>query len=63
MAKQTENPKYQVKPEYVGKDAWVPAPAYERKDGGKFTLNESLSDIDLAYLAEVVGYEGVEIVK
>lgn len=56
-----EKPKYSIKPEYVGKDVWTPRPPYERKDGAKFSLNEKLSQKDLAYLFEVIAYEGIEV--
>jgi hypothetical protein len=56
-----DKPKYSIKPEYIGKEAWTSQPPYERKDGAKFTLNEKLSQKDLAFLFEVIGYEGIEI--
>ena len=57
------NSKYRIKPEYIGLDAWTTPPLYPRKDGGKFILDDKLSDKDLGYLFEVINYEGVEVVK
>lgn len=55
--------KYRIKQEYLGLDVWTASPAYQRKDGGKFTLDESLSQTDLGFLFEVVKYEGVEVAE
>ena len=51
--------KYKIVPAYKGKVCYTIPPEYDRPDGGKFVLDESLTDDDLAYLAEVIGYEGV----
>lgn len=50
----------------IGKDVWVPDPngldkddgGYHRKDGGKFTMNDDLSQKDRQYLVDC----GVELV-
>ena len=44
-------------------DVWTMPPAYQRKDGSKFTLDESLSQTDLGFLFEVVKYPGVEVAE
>ena len=51
--------KYKIVPEYVGMTAYAMPPEYSRKDGGKFVLDDKLSQKDLGYLFEVIGYEGV----
>lgn len=55
--------KYQIKPEFLGADVWTVAPAYDRKEGGKFTLDEKLSQTDLGYLFEVIQHEAVSVVE
>lgn len=55
--------KYQIKPGYEGCDVYTIPPFYSRPDGGKFTLDEKLSQKDLGYLFEVIGHEGVELKK
>lgn len=53
--------KYRIKPEYIGLTAWTIPPFYPREQGGRFELNDTLSQEDLGYLFEVVKYEGIEI--
>ncbi len=52
--------KYRIKPEYLGKDVYTAKPEYDRPGGAKFKLDKNLSETDLAFLFEVVGYEGIE---
>lgn len=52
--------KYRIKPEYLGKDVYTIKPEYDRPQGAKFRLDKNLSDTDMAFLFEVVGYEGIE---
>jgi len=64
MAKQAKTGNsYRIKPGYEGKDVWTPLPDYPRPDGAKFSLTSDLDQVDLAFLAEVVMYEGVEQVS
>lgn len=58
----SEIPKYKIVPEYLGKVAYTMPPAYDRQDSGMFILDETLSQKDLGYLFEVIGYEGVEVI-
>ena len=53
---------FRVKPEYLGLVAWTAAPKYERAEGGKFTLDDNLSQKDMGYLFEVIEYPGIEAV-
>ena len=55
--------KYKIKPEFLGMDVWTIPPVYERKEGGKFTLDEKLSQTDLGYLFEVIQHEAVSVVE
>ena len=58
MSDKKENQKYALKPEFKGKTCWTIPPKEKRKGGGKFVLDD-LSQKDLGYLFEVIGYEGV----
>ena len=58
-----KKPKYRIVVEYMGFDAWTIPPQYDRKDGGKFTLNEKLSQTDMGYLFEVIGFPGIEVAE
>lgn len=58
-----EKKTYRIKPEFIGCDVYAMPPYYQRKDGGKFTLDVKLTQKDLGYLFEVIGHQAVEIVK
>ena len=60
MAEKIKRTEYKVKSGFVGLVAWTSPPPFERSDGGKFVLGEKLTQKELAYLIEVVGYEGIE---
>ena len=48
--------KLNIKPEYKGKSVYTHEPkTYKRKEGGKFILNDELSQKDRRYLLEVMG--------
>ena len=51
--------KYNIKPEFKGKEVWTVKPAYDRPGGSKFKLSDDLSEEDKAFLFEVVGFEGI----
>lgn len=61
MAKKVTTPakKYVVLDKFKGKTTYAKAPAYERKDGGKFILDEC-NQKDLHYLARR-GFDGVQL--
>lgn len=61
MAKKVTTPekKYIVTPKYQGKTTYAKAPLYERKNGGKFVLDEC-SQKDLHYLYRR-GFDGVQL--
>ena len=49
-----ESKKYKVNPEFKGKTVWTSAPIkFKRADGGKFLLNDKLTQKELEYLYEV----------
>lgn len=47
---------YYIPDELKGKVFYTKPPDYKRKDGGKFVLDDNLSQKDLSYLAEELNY-------
>lgn len=59
LNKMKEQQEYIILDKYKGCDYYTAKPDYDRKDGGKFVLNEDLSKKDLEYLYDVVKHEGI----
>lgn len=51
--------KYSIKSNFIGCIIATFPPTYERRDKGKFFLDENLSQKDLGYLYEVVKHEAI----
>lgn len=54
-----EQLEYIILDQYKDCEVYTAKPDYDRKDGGKFVLNEDLSKKDLAYLYDVVKHQGI----
>lgn len=54
-----EQLEYIILSEYKDCEVYTAKPDYDRKDGGKFVLNENLSKKDLEYLYDVVKHHGI----
>ena len=54
-----EKSEYYILDNYNGCDFYTEAPPYDRKEGGKFILDENLSKRDLHYLYHEMHYEGI----
>ncbi len=54
-----EQLEYIILDQYKDCTVYTAKPDYDRKDGGKFVLNENLSKKDLEYLYDVVKHEGI----
>ncbi len=54
---------YIIHDQFKGKDVHAPAPEFERKGGGKFTLTDELNEQELNYLVDVVKHPGVQRIQ
>jgi hypothetical protein len=56
-------PKYGIHKAYKGKVVGTIPPTYPRKGAGLFVLDDNLSQKDLGFLYEVIGYPGVIVIE
>ena len=54
-----EKSEYYILPNYKGCNFYTAPPPYDRKEGGKFILDENLSKRDLQYLYDVMRHKGI----
>lgn len=54
---------YIIHDRFKGKDVYCVSPPYNRRGGGKFTLNDELSNQDMDYLVDVIKHPGVQRIK
>ena len=54
---------YIIHDQFRGKDVHCVSPEYKREGGGKFTLNDELSEKDMDYLVDVVKHPGIQRIQ
>lgn len=51
--------KYKIKEKFIGNIVATSPPTYKRKDGGRFILDNNLSQKDMGYLHDVIKHDAI----